>query len=74
VAVTDADMSNVGFFFGLRQASDPDRKFDFFRPVPVVFAGSSGKATLEPTPGSCMIRLATTKQVKLAPGGFHRLY
>ena len=35
VAVADADSNSVGFFAGLRQASDPDRKFENFRPIPV---------------------------------------
>ena len=74
VAVADADSNSVGFFAGLRQAMDPDRKFEHFRPIPVVFKGSSGKAALEPVQGGVLTRLVTNRQMKLHPGAFHRLY
>ena len=74
VAVADADSSNVGIFAGIRQASDPDRKFENFRLVPVVFAGASGKASLEPLAGGVLMRVVLTKQMKIPPGGIHRLY
>ena len=72
--MADADSTSVGFFAGLRQASDPDRTFENFRPIPVVFRGTSGKASLEPVPGGVLTRLVTNRQMKLPPGGFNRLY
>ena len=71
--MADADNSNVGFFAGVRQAIDVDRKFEIFRPIMVVFKGSTGKATLEPVSGGVLTRLVTNRQMKLAPGAYHRL-
>ena len=74
VAVADADQSSVGYFAGIRQASDPDAKFELFRPLPVLFRGTSGKASLEPTQGGILTHFVAVKQIKLPPGGIHRLY
>ena len=74
VAVADADSTNVGFFAGVRQAIDVGRKFEIFRPILVVFKGTTGKATLEPVAGGVLTRLVANRQMKLAPGALHRLH
>ena len=71
--MADADSTSVGFFAGVRQASDPDKKFENFRSMPVVFKGTTGKASLEPVQGGVLTRLVTNRQMKLPPGGFNRL-
>ena len=74
VAVADADSTNVGFFAGVRQAIDVDRKFEIFRPIMVVLKGTTGKATLEPVSGGVLTRLVTNRQMKLNTGALHRLH
>ena len=74
VAVAHADSNNVGFFAGVRQASDVYRKCEHFRPIPVMSKGNSGKASLEPVTGGVLTRLVTNWQMKLPPGALHRLY
>ncbi len=72
VQVADANISCIGYFLGIRQAAEPDRKWELLKPVPVLFKGS--KATLEPKTGTVVMHFVTTKQLKLAPGQCMQLH
>ena len=70
VTIVDATFQNAGFFIGLAQAKDTDKKMDLLRPELVLHpsAGGSSKGGLEPKPQSSMARFVAAKNLSVGPG------
>jgi hypothetical protein len=71
-AIGQLNEGNIGAYLGIQQASAPERKWEYVKPVPVMWWNST-KSTLEPKQNSSLIRFATSKQIKLGIGQALRL-
>jgi hypothetical protein len=71
-AIEQLNEGNIGAYLGIQQASAPERKWEYVKPVPVMWWNST-KSTLEPKQNSSLIRFATSKQIKLGIGQALRL-
>ena len=71
ISISDAEVENVGYFLKWAQAVKPENKFEFVKPVPVVYPARGKNFTYEPRPGSQMIRFVTAKQIKMGPKQVH---